>query len=133
MSKHREVLERDLGLAMDRQKIMLINANEAKKEGHINDASYFQHEADEAQERAGAIRHALGIMKKAETLPKTADGVTVWPGTDVYFFPGVGLIWGCKVNSGVAVFWNGRSDVGVPISSCYSTEQAARDAAEGKK
>lgn len=125
-SKHQQVLERDLALAETVVHDAHLWAEALKKSGNLSEASVYQREADEAQERAEAIRHALEIMRKAETLPKTADGVTVWP---------IDWVW----------VWDKEKDGTITTSRvsahenwsftylCYSTQQAARDAAREAK
>jgi hypothetical protein len=128
MNKHREVLERDLVICQERQRIMSLNANLALKDNHVTDAGYFRREANEAQERAEAYRHALEIMAKTETLPKTADGVTVWPGDRAYWYTKSvdGEVMTGTISFGKLVeFASG----GRHFRKTYSTEQAARDAA----
>jgi hypothetical protein len=48
-------------------------AEDANRFGDLTKASIFQHRADDAQERADAIRHALDAMAKAETLEKQVE------------------------------------------------------------
>lgn len=121
MNKHQQVLERFLEQCQELQRAMSLNADRALNYGHVTHAGYFRHEANEAQDCADAIRHALEIMAKADTLPKTADGVTVWPGDNVYY---------TTPAAPSKVLWAGFDEIldgwHVPF---YSTEQAARDAA----
>jgi transcriptional regulator with XRE-family HTH domain len=71
------------------------------------------------QQRAAVLREAARLMEKAGSLPKTADGVTVFPGDWVWtwFEETDGTITtsrSCALSQ-----WSG-------IHMCYSTEQAAR-------
>ena len=62
------------------------------------------------------------LLAKADTLPKSADGVTVWPGDRLHGFNESGPFE--HEAPGFFVPWSGRF---------YSTAQAAKDAAEGGK
>jgi hypothetical protein len=122
MSKHKEVLERDLSLYQARCTERIKWADDAKRDGDLTRASVFTNEANEAHERADAIRHALDVMAKAEALPKTADGVTVWPSDRLCGFNESGPFE--HETHGFFVPWSGRF---------YSTPQAAKDAAKDAK
>jgi len=71
---------------------------------------------------------AANAAMKAGAL-KTKDGADTHVGMTIYFVPGNGLIWVCEVKDAGAVFWNGRKDVVVDVSECYSTNEHAQQAA----
>jgi hypothetical protein len=73
MSKHKEVLERDLSLYQARCTERIKWSDDAKRDGDLTRASVFTGEANEAHERADAIRHALAVMAKADTLEKQVE------------------------------------------------------------
>jgi type II secretory pathway pseudopilin PulG len=122
MIQHREILEEMAKLHEAARDDLSSCAYDEKESGNLSAASSWQKKANEAQERADAIRHALEVMRKAETLPKTADGVTVWPNDRLHGYNESGPFE--HETPDFLVPWSGR---------LYSTPQAARDAAEGKK
>jgi hypothetical protein len=126
MSKHREILK---DMEQFYQVSYLDNVKlvkSAKKRRSIGGAKACERCANEAQERADAIRYALDVMARAETLPKSKDNVTIWPNDWVW-------TWNKEDNGKITINrepalanWN-------HLYLCYSTEQAARDAAKDIK
>jgi hypothetical protein len=73
MNKHKEVLGRDLKLALDWKRDCSRCAESYMKDGDINESSIYQFQANDAQERAEAIQYALDAMAKAETFEKQVE------------------------------------------------------------
>lgn len=75
------------------------------------------------------------LRAKLDALPETRDGVKIVPGMVVWYADGSGRIYGTSVGDNIKM--NGecfRDAAGatewVRFTDCYSTEQAAREAAK---
>ena len=87
-----------------------------------------------AAREAGMVDEQGKFRKILGTLPVTADGCAMGSLATVYCDCGGGFIGEC--DTGAAVAWlksaNGEESI-VPCDECYSTESAARSAAEAAK
>lgn len=76
-----------------------------------------------ARANADVLRAAVALAERAERLPKTKDGVTVWPGDWIW-------TWHKEPNGNIVATRDSALTNWHCLYLTYSTEAAARDAAD---